>query len=135
MKASKHRHRNINSKRRTRKIKGGSGIGVKVESASQNQYINPSSGGSLCPGCRSDNTTAIGAYSLKTPLPDWPPSWNKGIMVGGGVGKRKGKGRRKKGVAALHVADADKYVTSHHFNFYKKVVVKLVEINPKGHAK
>jgi len=98
MKASKHRHRHINisSKRRTRKIKGGDGIGVKVESASQNQYINPSSV-SLCPGCRGDNTTAIGAYSLKTPLPVWPPSWNKGIMVGGGVGKRKGKGRRKNG--------------------------------------
>jgi len=90
MKASKHRHRNINSKRRTRKIKGGSGIGVKVESASQSQYINPSSG-SLCPGCRSDNTTAQGAYSLNTPLPDWPPSWNKGIMVGGGKRKRRGK--------------------------------------------
>jgi hypothetical protein len=90
MKASKHRHRNINSKRRTRKIKGGRGIGISIESASENQYINPSSG-SLCPGCRSDTTTAIGAYSLKTPLPDWPPSWNKGIMVGGGKRKRRGK--------------------------------------------
>jgi len=90
MKASKHRHRNINSKRRTRKIKGGDGMGVKVESASQNQYINPSSG-SLCPGCRSDTTTAQGAYYLNTPLPDWPPSWNKGIMVGGGKRKRRGK--------------------------------------------
>ena len=90
MKASKHRHRNINSKRRTRKIKGGGGMGVEVRSASESQYINPSSG-SLCPGCRSDTTTAIGAYSLKTPLPDWPPSWNKGIMVGGGKRKRRGK--------------------------------------------
>jgi hypothetical protein len=102
MKASKHKHRNINSKRRTRKMKGGrslGGIDVKIESASENQYINPSSN-SLCSGCRSDNTTAIGAYSLKTPLPDWPASWNKGIMVGGGgggrgKGKGKGKGNRK----------------------------------------
>lgn len=85
MKASKYKHRNINSKRRTRKIKGGS-IGIS--------FGNPS-GNNLCPGCRSDNTTAVGAYSLKTPLPDWPPSWNKGIMCGGG--KRKGKGRRKVG--------------------------------------
>jgi hypothetical protein len=94
MKASKHRNKHNNSKRRTRKIKGGSGIGVKVESASPNQYINPS-GGSLCPGCRSDTTTAQGAYSLNTPLPDWPPSMNKGVMCGGG--RRKGKGRGKKG--------------------------------------
>jgi hypothetical protein len=94
MKASKHRHRhrhgNINSKRITRKIKGGSSIGIKIESGSPNQYINPMSGG-LCPGCRSDTTTAQGAYSLNTPLPDWPPSWNKGIMVGGGKRKRRGK--------------------------------------------
>ncbi len=83
MKASKYKHRNINSKRRTRKIKGGSiGIGNLLSN-------------NLCPGCRSDNTTAVGAYSLKTPLPDWPPSWNKGTMCGGG--KRKGKGRRKVG--------------------------------------
>ena len=94
MKASKHRR--INTSRKTRKIKGGSGIGVKVESASQNQYINPSSN-SLCPGCRSDTTTAQGAYSLNTPLPDWPPSWNKGVMSGGGRRKGKGKGRGKKG--------------------------------------
>jgi len=78
MKASKHRHRNINSKRRTRKIKGGS-------------ILNMSGG--LCPGCRSDSTTAIGAHLLKTPLPDWPPSWNKGSMCGGG-GKRKGRGKK-----------------------------------------
>ena len=94
MKASKHRR--INTSRKTRKIKGGSGIGVKVESASQNQYINPSSN-SLCPGCRSDTTTAQGAYSLNTPLPDWPPSFNKGVMCGGGKRKGKGKGRGKKG--------------------------------------
>ena len=99
MKASKYKRKNSSS-RRTRKLKGGrsvdNAIGVKVESASENQYINPSSI-SLCPGCRSDNTTAQGAYSLNTPLPDWPPSWNKGIMTGGGIGKRKGKGRGKKG--------------------------------------
>jgi hypothetical protein len=98
MKASKHRDRNINSKRKTRKIKGGGGIGVEIRSASESQYVNPMSGG-LCPGCRSDTTTAQGAYSLNTPLPDWPPSWNKGVLCGGGggVGKRKGKGRGKKG--------------------------------------
>jgi hypothetical protein len=90
MKASKHRDRNINSKRKTRKIKGGGGMGVEIRSASESQYINPMSGG-LCPGCKSDTTTAQGAYSLNTPLPDWPPSWNKGIMVGGGKRKRRGK--------------------------------------------
>jgi hypothetical protein len=79
MKASKHRHRNINSKRKTRKIKGGS-------------VINMSSW--LCPGCRSDSTTAIGTHLLKTPLPDWPPSWNKSSMCGGGGGKRKGRGKK-----------------------------------------
>ena len=97
MKVSKYRRKN-NSKR-TRKMKGGrdiGNIGVKVESASESQYINPSSI-SLCPGCRSDNTTAQGAYSLNTPLPDWPPSWNKGLMVGGGKGKGKGKKRGKRG--------------------------------------
>jgi hypothetical protein len=96
MKTSKYK----NSRRRTRKIRGGSGIGVKVESGSESQYINPSRI-SLCPGCRSDNTTAQGAYSLNTPLPDWPPSWSKGLMVGGGGGRKKsrskGKGRGKKG--------------------------------------
>ena len=93
MKASKHRNKHNNSKRITRKMKGGRSlgdIGVKIVSASENQYINPSSN-SLCPGCRSDNTTAQGAYSLNTPLPDWPGSWSKGVMVGGGKGKRRGK--------------------------------------------
>ena len=91
MKASKYKHKNINNKRRTRKIKGGGGVGGSIGIS----FGNPSSN-NLCPGCRSDNTTAVGAYSLKTPLPDWPPSWNKGTMCGGG-GKRKGKGRGKFG--------------------------------------
>lgn len=99
MRESKSRLRQRQRQRKTRKIKGGGYLGVNIQSASENQYINPSSN-SLCPGCRSDNTTAQGAYSLKTPLPDWPPSWNKGIMVGGGGGgnrKGKGKGRGKRG--------------------------------------
>jgi hypothetical protein len=94
MKASKYRRKSNSIGRRTRKIKGGSNdIGVKVASASESQYINPSSI-SLCPGCRSDNTTAQGAYSLNTPLPAFPASWNKGIMVGGGKARRR---RGKKG--------------------------------------
>ena len=72
------------SSRKTRKMRGGSnGLNVNVVSASLNRYINPTSSSS-CIGCRSDNTTAQGAYSLNTPLPDWPPTWNKGIMSGGG---------------------------------------------------
>jgi hypothetical protein len=94
MKASKYRRKN--SSRRTRKIRGGSSIGIKIESASDKQYINPSSN-SLCPGCRSDNTTAQGAYSLYTPLPDFPSSWNKGLMVGGGKARKKRIGRGKRG--------------------------------------
>jgi len=90
MKASKHRHRNINSKRRTRKIRGGGGMGVEIKSGLENRYTNPS-GGSLCPGCKSDITTGGGAYSLNTPLPDWPPSVNKGGMCGGGKARRRGK--------------------------------------------
>jgi hypothetical protein len=93
MKASKYKHKNINSKRKTRKIKGGGVVGGSIGIS----FGNPP-GNNLCPGCRSDNTTAVGLYSLKTPLPDWPPSWNKSIMCGGsGGGKRKGKGRGKIG--------------------------------------
>lgn len=78
---SKHTKR---SSRKTRKMRGGSsGLNVNVVSASLNRYINPTSSSS-CVGCRSDNTTAQGAYSLNTPLPDWPPTWNKGVMSGGG---------------------------------------------------
>lgn len=78
---SKHTKR---SSRKTRKMRGGSsGLNVNVISASLNRYINPTSSSS-CVGCRSDNTTAQGAYSLNTPLPDWPPTWNKGVMSGGG---------------------------------------------------
>ena len=89
MKASKHRDRNINSKRKTRKIKGGGGMGVEIRSASGGHYINPTSG-NLCPGCRSDNTTAGGAYSLNTPS---PVSTYSHTMAGGG-GKRKRRGKK-----------------------------------------
>jgi hypothetical protein len=81
-KKKRYSKRTVN--RKTRKMHGGSnGLNVNVVSASLNRYINPTSSSS-CIGCRSDNTTAQGAYSLNTPLPDWPPTWNKGIMSGGG---------------------------------------------------
>ena len=63
---------------------GGGSIGVRLESCSPNQYINPVNSAVNCPGCRSDNTTGAGAYSLNTPLPDFPPSWNKGLIMKGG---------------------------------------------------
>lgn len=75
--ASKHTKR---SSRKTRKMRGGSsGLNVNVVSASLNRYINPTSSSS-CVGCRSDNTTAQGAYSLNTPLPDWPPTDRKSVV-------------------------------------------------------
>lgn len=64
----------------------GSGIGVKIESGSLNKYINPINSALNCPGCKSDNTTGVGSYFLNKPLPDFPPSWNRGIMTGGGGG-------------------------------------------------
>jgi hypothetical protein len=64
----------------------GSGIGVKIESGSLNKYMNPINSALNCPGCKSDNTTGIGSYFLNKPLPDFPPSWNRGIMSGGGGG-------------------------------------------------
>ena len=83
-KKKRHSKRTKKMNRRTRKMRGGSnGLNVNVVSASLNRYINPASSSS-CIGCRSDNTTAQGAYSLNTPLPDWPPTWNKGVMSGGG---------------------------------------------------
>ena len=83
---SKHSRRSrsrSNKKSNTRKMGGGS-IGVRVESGSPNQYINPVNSAVNCPGCRSDNTTGTGAYFLNTPLPDFPTSWNKGLIMKGG---------------------------------------------------
>jgi hypothetical protein len=101
MKASKYRRKN--SSKRTRKNRGGGGMGVNITSGSEYRDTNPSRG-SLCPGCRSDNTTGAGAYSLNTPLPDNRlSSLNKGPMVGGtrallvGGGKSINKRRGKKG--------------------------------------
>ena len=83
-KRSRRSRSRSNKKSNTRKMGGGS-IGVRVESGSPNQYINPVNSAVNCPGCRSDNTTGTGAYSLNTPLPDYPASWNRGIMKGGGI--------------------------------------------------
>ena len=82
-KRSRRSRSRSNKKSNTRKMGGGS-IGVRVESGSPNQYINPVNSAVNCPGCRSDNTTGAGAYSLNTPLPDFPPSWNKGLIMKGG---------------------------------------------------
>lgn len=82
-KRSKRWHSRSNKKSNSRKMSGGN-IGVKVESGSPNQYINPINSSVNCPGCRSDNTTGAGAYSLNTPLPDFPPSWNKALIMKGG---------------------------------------------------
>ena len=83
-KRSRRSRSRSNKKSNTRKMGGGS-IGVRVESGSPNQYINPVNSAVNCPGCRSDNTTGTGAYFLNTPLPDYPASWNRGIMKGGGI--------------------------------------------------
>jgi len=82
-KRSRRSRSRSNKKSNTRKM-GGGNIGVRVESGSPNQYINPVNSAVNCPGCRSDNTTGTGAYSLNTPLPDFPPSWNKGLIMKGG---------------------------------------------------
>ena len=85
---SKHLRRSrsrSNKKPKTRKM-GGGNMGVKVESGSPFRYINPINSAVNCPGCKSDNTTGIGSYFLKTPLPAFPASWNRGIMKGGGSG-------------------------------------------------
>ena len=66
-KKSKHSKKNKHHMRRkTRKMRGG-GMGVAVQSGSSNMYINPASTSQIA-GCRSDNTTAGGAYYLNTPL-------------------------------------------------------------------
>ena len=67
-KKSKHIKKNKHHMRRkTRKMGGGGGMGVAVQSGSSNMYINPASTSQIA-GCRSDNTTAGGAYYLNTPL-------------------------------------------------------------------
>jgi len=68
-KKSKHSKKNKHHMRRrkTRKMGGGNGMGVVIQSGSANMYINPASTSQIA-GCRSDNTTAGGAYSLNTPL-------------------------------------------------------------------
>ena len=89
---SKHLRRSrsrSNKKPKTRKM-GGGNMGVKVESGSPFRYINPINSAVNCPGCKSDNTTGIGSYFLKTPLRDFPASWNRGIMKGGGGGANIG---------------------------------------------
>ena len=83
-KRSRRSHSRSHKKSNSRKMKGGSGIGVRIESGSPNQYINPVNLEVNCPGCKSDNTTGAGAYSLNTPLPDFPPSWNKALIMKGG---------------------------------------------------
>jgi hypothetical protein len=45
----------------------GGGMGVVIESGSPDRYINPVDASQIA-GCRSDNTRAIGAYQLNTPL-------------------------------------------------------------------
>jgi hypothetical protein len=80
-----------NKKSSTRKM-GGGNIGLKIESGSLNKYINPINSALNCPGCKSDNTTGTGSYYLKTPLPDYPASWNKGIMKGGGFSGSSSQG-------------------------------------------
>jgi hypothetical protein len=117
MRESKSRLRQ--RRRKTRKIKGGGYLGVNIQSASENRYINPPSN-SLCPGCNSDRTTAIGAYSLKTPLPDWPPSWNKGTMVGGGGGGDIRKGRGKKGGGAFTCGGCGQVCNQPPLQFFKQ---------------
>ena len=84
-KRSRRSRSRSNKKSNTRKMGGGS-IGVRVESGSPNQYINPVNSAVNCPGCKSDNTTGAGSYSLNTPLPDFPPSWNKALIMKGGGG-------------------------------------------------
>jgi hypothetical protein len=100
-KRSRRSHSKSNKKSNSRKMGGGSGIGVRVESGSPNQYINPVNSAVNCPGCKSDNTTGAGAYSLNTPLPDFPPSWNKAlIMKGGGSCGGGGQGNPIGGVCS-----------------------------------
>ena len=66
-KKSKHSKKNKHHMRRKTRKMGGGGMGVAVQSGSSNMYINPASTSQIA-GCRSDNTTATGAYYLNTPL-------------------------------------------------------------------
>ena len=66
-KKSKHSKKNKHHMRRKTRKMGGGGMGVAVQSGSSNMYINPASTSQIA-GCRSDNTTAGGAYYLNTPL-------------------------------------------------------------------
>ena len=91
-KRSKRSHSKSNKKSNSRKMSGGNSIGVKIESGSPNQYINPINSAVNCPGCKSDNTTGAGSYSLNTPLPDFPPSWNKALIMKGGGNCSSGGG-------------------------------------------
>lgn len=63
----KHGKKNKHYMRRKTRKMGGGGMGVVVESGSPDRYINPVDASQIA-GCRSDNTTGIGAYQLNTPL-------------------------------------------------------------------
>ena len=90
--------------KKTRKMGGGNmGIGVAIKSGSPNMYINPVDTSQVA-GCRSDNTTAIGAYQLNTPLAVGGQSGGGGqvcrespyqfLQSGGKWGKGGKRGRR-----------------------------------------
>ena len=85
-KKSKHSKKNKHHMRRKTRKMGGGGMDVAIQSGSSNMYINPASTSQVA-GCRSDNTTATGAYYLNTPL-----------AVGGqsGGGKLRKNGNKKK---------------------------------------
>ena len=87
-KKSKHSKKNKHHMRRKTRKMGGGGMGVTVQSGSANMYINPASTSQIA-GCRSDNTTATGAYYLNTPLA-------VGGQSGGGKLRRKKNGNKKK---------------------------------------
>ena len=96
-------------RRKSRKMGGGGDIGVDIKSGSEYRYINPINTSQIS-GCRSDNTTGVGAYYLNTPSAVGGQSGGSGSVCtqnpyqfsGGkssqmGGGRRKGKGRRMKG--------------------------------------
>ena len=66
-KKSKHGKKNKHYMRRKTRKMGGGGMGVVIESGSPERYTNPVDASQIA-GCRSDNTTGIGAYQLNTPL-------------------------------------------------------------------
>ena len=65
-KAKHSKKHKLHKSRKTRKM-GGGGMNVLVQSGSADRYINPASTSQIA-GCRSDNTTGGGAFSLNTPL-------------------------------------------------------------------